>query len=437
VCAGCSLLCDDVTVGDGRFWPECPLGAEWYRASATADDGPDATVAGQPTDVATALARAVELLQGARRPLVGGFTGATVDDARAAVALADRLGAIVTADGSRGPWAGAPAFPLRGASTATLGEIRDRSEVVVVWREDPETTHPRLLERLRLAGAGSRAGESRASGAGPPPRRSEPTLAVLDDRDTPTAQLADLRLSWPPERDSEALSALHLLARGRERHAIAGDLRGWLDPLARRLEQVAHATFVYGGRLAAGTGGQRRALALHELVRELSHGRHVVTLSLAGAPGVRGADDVLTWQTGYAGSVDLGAGHPELVICTVPVVEHERVDVIVRVEDEAVAPGDSAAAAPVVVALSSRPGTPPPAVWIRTAVAGVGAGGTMHRLDGVPLALRPPRPSAAPSAAELLERLLQAVSAAGALMPRMAAPNRASAAATESERGLA
>jgi hypothetical protein len=33
----------------------------------------------------------------------------------------------------------------------------------------------------------------------------------------------------------------------------------------------------------------------------------------------------------------------------------------------------------------------------------------MHRLDGVPLALVPPRPSDAPAAAELLARLLEAV----------------------------
>ena len=63
-----------------------------------------------------------------------------MEDARAAVALADRLGAVVH-HGVTGAWPGAPAIALRGASTATLGEIRDRSQLVVIWREDPET-HP-------------------------------------------------------------------------------------------------------------------------------------------------------------------------------------------------------------------------------------------------------------------------------------------------------
>ena len=137
-------------------------GAEWFservRGAASA---PAATIGGQPADVETALTRAAELLRGARRPLLHGFDGATVEDARAAVALADRLGALVATDGVDGAWPGAPAVPLRGASTATLGEIRDRSRLVVIWREDPETTHPRLLDRLGFGG-GSRSGSARA-----------------------------------------------------------------------------------------------------------------------------------------------------------------------------------------------------------------------------------------------------------------------------------
>jgi formylmethanofuran dehydrogenase subunit B len=391
VCAGCALLCDDVTGDEASFEPACPLGAAWLDQHSDADAA-DATVGGERVGVDAALAHAAQLLRGGRRPLVHGFAGASVEDARAAVALADRIGAIVITAGPGGAWPGASAFPLRGASTATLGEIRDRSGLVVIWREDPDTTHPRLLHRLGFGAAGSR-------------MTGERTLAVLDDRDTRTARHADLRLDWPRDRDAEALGAVHLLARGAKQLDVDGGLRERLDPLLRRLDAVAHATVVYGPALAAGSGGQRRALALHELVRELSHDRHVVTLSLAGAPGVRGADEVLAWQTGYSGPVDLGCGHPEPLIGTAPTLEHERVDVALCVEGDTETTGDAA-----VIALSPRCRVPAPEVWIRTAAVGVEAGGTMHRLDGVPLALRPPRPSSAPSAAELLQRLLQTVS---------------------------
>jgi formylmethanofuran dehydrogenase subunit B len=371
-CAGCALLCDDVmveTAGDAvRLTPDCRLGAEWFSDRLRSDEGPPATINGEAVEVDTALSRAAELLLAARRPLVHGFDGATVEDARAAVALADRLGALVAAGAVTREWPGAPAVPLRGASTATLGEIRDRSRVVVIWREDPETTHPRLLDRLRL---------------GDTPERA---LVVVDDRDTATAQRADVRLRWPRERDLEELTSLHGLERGLT--VPSSDLLAGLSDLIDRLRAVPHAAFVYGPGLTGGAGGQRRALALHELVRALCHERHVVTLELPPAPGTRSADDVLAWQSGYGGAVDFASGHPELVTTTHPL---DDVDVTLVVEPGA---GGCVAAGPGVE------------VWIGTAAAGVAAAATVHRLDGVPLTLQAPLPGDAPTAAALLTRLL-------------------------------
>jgi len=370
-CAGCGLLCDDVVVSEiaagVRVAPDCSLGAAWFSERMRWADRPAATINGESVDVDVAVTRAGQLLRGARRPLVHGFDGATVEDARAAVALADRLGALVATEPLDAPWRGAPAVPLRGASTATLGEIRDRSGLVVIWREDPETTHPRLLERLGLEGGRDR------------------TLVVVDDADTGTAGSADIRLRWPRDRDLEALVTLHALERGRT--AGAADLGG----LYERLTEVPHATFVYGPGLTAGPGGQRRTLALHELVRALSRERHVVTLELPRAPGTRGADDVLAWQSGYGGKVDFATGHPELVTATQPL---DDFDVTLLVE--------SRAAGGLVIGAGVE-------VSIRTAIAGVEVSGTVHRLDGVPLTLQAPLENGAPTAAALLMRLLEEV----------------------------
>ena len=388
-CAGCALLCDDVTIdrdGDAvRLHPPCDLGAGWLsdriRPGASA---PSATIGGQPDDVDAALRRAAQLLLAARRPLVYGFDAATVEDARAAVALADRLGALVATSSSGGPWPGAPAVPLRGSSTATLGEIRDRLGLVVIWREDPETTHPRLLERI---GFGDE-------------RRWERTLVVVDDRDTATAQRADVRLRWARERDLEALSALHVLQRklALRPSGLEADLGGFIE----RIDAVPHAAFVYGGGLTSGAGGERRALALHELVRELCLDRHAVTLQLPAAPGTRSAQDVLAWQTGYPECIDLASGHPEQNITASPVDPTEGVDVALCVGNGADALPDGM----TKIALCSLPVTGAE-VSIRTAAAGIEAAGTAHRLDGVPLTLQAPLAGDAPTAADVVARLLE------------------------------
>jgi formylmethanofuran dehydrogenase subunit B len=396
-CAGCGLLCDDVTVersGDTvRLQPPCGLGAEWFSERIRQPDearGAAATVGGQPADVDTALARAAEILRAARRPLLYGFEGATVEDARAAVALADRLGALVATADVGGAWPGAPAVALRGASTPPRGEIRDRSQRVVIWREDPQSTHPRLLSRLGFGGDS------------PSRPRAGRTLLVIDDRDTDTAQRADAQLRWPADRDLEALSAVHVLQRNLP--LLDRDLAPELEGLLERLVAVPHVAFVYGGGLSAGPGGQRRLLALHELVRALSHDRHVVTLELPSAAGTRGAGDVLAWQTGYAPNVDLASGHPELVTTPGPLAAGEDVDVSLCIEGT----GGELPAGVTQIALGSLP-VADVEVSIRTAPAGVAAAGTLHRLDGVPLALQAPLSDDAPTAAELLARLLAEV----------------------------
>jgi formylmethanofuran dehydrogenase subunit B len=392
-CAGCGLLCDDVIIDASsdrmRLQPDCALGVQWFSDRIHRRDAAPATINGQPTDVESALARAAELLREARRPLVHGFEGATVEDARAALALADRLGALVVTRRAADGWPGAPAVPLRGASSATLGEIRDRSRLVVIWREDPETTHPRLLDRLGFGGTPSRVGPER-------------TLVVVDDRDTATARRADTRLRCQRDHDLDALTSLHVLQRGLALppRDVVADVTG----LMNRLTAVPHATFVYGPGLTGGAGGQRRALALHELVRALNHERHVVTLELPAAAGTRSADDVVAWQTGYSGAVDLAGGHPESLSATHRTGDDEDVDVVLSIE---AAPARAAGGAEIGL------GTLPPghdvAVSIRTAASGVSATGTAHRLDGVPVALQAPLPDDAPPAAALLARLLEEV----------------------------
>ena len=391
-CAGCALLCDDVRIegagDDIRLEPRCDLGAGWFAERvAGAQEAPPATIRGQAADVDAALTRAAELLRGARRPLVHGFDQATVDDARAAVALADRLGALVATDGLDGTWPGAPAVPLRGASTATLGEIRDRSRVIVIWREDPELTHPRLLERLGFGDrSSSRLGADR-------------TLVVVDDRATDTVRRADVHLRWPRERDLDALTSLHVMQR--KPQARPTGVEEELGQLLGQVGAVPHAAFVHGAGLSAGAGGQRRVLALHELVRELSHDRHVVTLALPGAAGTRGAQDVLAWQTGYSDNVDLASGHPELVTATESLPAGEGVDVSLCIEG-----GGDLGDGVTQIALASRP-REGVEVSILTAAAGVASTGTAHRLDGVPLTLQAPEPGNAPTAAALLARLME------------------------------
>src|SRR5919198_4718848 len=103
VCPFCALACDDLELRGGPdglrvIAGGCPEG----RAGFEAPPPPaGAAIGGRPAPLAEAVAEAAAILAGARRPLVAGL-GADVAGVRAALALAERVGAVVDHLGSAG-----------------------------------------------------------------------------------------------------------------------------------------------------------------------------------------------------------------------------------------------------------------------------------------------------------------------------------------------
>ena len=273
------------------------------------------------------------------------------------------------------------AYQELGTSTATLGDIRDRAELVVLWRADPVTTHPRLLERLRLPAAGRE-------------------LVVVDARRTATAEQADAFVELPADRDVEALWTLRALAAGTP---VAHDPS--LDALAARLRGARNAAILHRVQ------GHVEALALHALVRELCRITHVVALLLRREGNAAGAEDVLAWQTGYASAVSFARGHPRSSpgeLSAAAVLERADADAALVVASDALeqlppAAAERLRAIPYVSVDARDTATAGAArVAFTTAAPGVHRAGVVHRLDGVPIPLRAPLASSRPSDEDVL-----------------------------------
>ena len=229
-----------------------------------------------------AVDAAAAILRRARAPLVYGLGQTSCEAQRRAVALAEAIGAVI--DPAGGGTAGA-AYQAIGSSTATFGEIRDRAELVVVWRADPVATNPRLLERLRLERA----------------TRAPRALVAVDARRTATAEEADAFVELDAAGDFAALWTLRALVARAPLDRDRADTPP-LDDLSHRLLGARNVAVLYGEEVDA--------LALFSLVRDLSRDRHVVTLGLRRDGNARGAEDVLAWQTGFPSAVSFARGHP-------------------------------------------------------------------------------------------------------------------------------
>jgi formylmethanofuran dehydrogenase subunit B len=378
-CAGCGCACDDieVAVAAGALagaTGTCPLGDAWLD-ERTPEALPPARVDGREAAFADAVEAAAAILGEARLPLVCGLAETDVESQRAAVGLAEALGAVIDpSDGAT------PAAQALGVSTATFGDVRDRADLVVAWRADPVVSNPRLLPRLRLDRAG------RADGR---------TLVVVDAQRNATAEEADEFIELSPELDFEALWALRALAREvpLDRELAARLPLEALEGLAARLSACSYGAVLHG------SAGYANALALLALVRDLVRIAHVVALPLRRAAGARGAEDVLAWQTGYPAAVSFACGHPRArpgEFSATGLLERGEPDAALVVGFDALRHLPPRAAGnlrriPTVV-VDPRPTETAAAarVAFATATAGVQREGTAHRMDGVPVTLRAP-----------------------------------------------
>src|SRR5436190_14272295 len=147
-CLGCGCACDDLEVTLRRnrivgMERACGLGAAWLGDGRTPMR---ALVGGVDSSPREALLAAARMLAEAKRPLILLTTDLSCEAQRAAVALADRVHAVIDNLSSSTVLASVLASQAIGRATATLGEIRNRADVVVFWDVDG-TRYPRFAER--------------------------------------------------------------------------------------------------------------------------------------------------------------------------------------------------------------------------------------------------------------------------------------------------
>ncbi|RIK80324.1 MAG: formylmethanofuran dehydrogenase subunit B [Planctomycetota bacterium] len=360
---------------------------------------------GEPAGLDEAIERAVEILLAAKAPLVMGLQRVTCDAQRAAVELADRLGAVLDPVDDSGRSPDHTAVQSIGAVTATLGEVASRADLVVYWNVDPMVTHPRHMERFARPPLVARGAEGIA-------RR----VIAVGMRRTATSQASDEFLQLGAAGDEAALTALRALVR-----AVAIDERATASQTGATVAQWAYlAERLKSARYAAIFHGPQHAEPVTELVHDLHEHTRAVALCLGPPPNAQGAVEVLTWQTGFPSAVDFGAGYPQHrpgEASAAAVLERREADaaVIIAVDPLESLGGRAAAglrALPTIV-LDQRlsPTAASAAVAFFTPRFGIETDGEIFRSDGVVLPLRSATPSTLPAVERILGQINQRLAA--------------------------
>jgi formylmethanofuran dehydrogenase subunit B len=418
-CLGCGCSCDDihVIVRSSRIAEAahaCAIGVEWFGDGVV----PQRSIhAGRDVSVEAAVHAAGELLSRANRPLVYLASDISWETQREAVALADALRARLDSVTSATARDSILAAQECGRASATLGEIRNRADVVVFWGVDPALRYPRYWSRYAPEPAGMHV---------PGGRRSRTVIAV-DIDGAPNGrgpEDADRRVRLTAADEVATLTAMAAIASGRITDGRASTSQAPPWQLARELAPILvaarYAVIVADAERDDAAGARpdpARARALVMLAQTLNGPTRAALSTLRGGGNRSGADAVLTWQTGYPIALDFGRGYPRYQphdgtagAC----LSRGDVDAVAIVGAPASVTPDlqatmSGVASVVIGPRASESVFAERGIVIDTGVAGIHEDGTAVRMDDVALGLR--GVLSGPRAAAPLVRALREASA--------------------------
>ncbi len=406
-CPFCGCLCDDLEIDVtadriARLQHDCPVAQAAFLAPP-ANRAMPCKLAGRVVTRNEAVTRAAQLLSSARSPLVHGLSGASCEAQGIAVEIAERIGGVLDVPGSRASLA---ALQTVGANSCTLGEIRQRADLIVVWHCDPITTHPRFFERYVSSAA---------------------QVIVVDSRQSATVALARQRIDVAATPAAVDNSVQVLLALLRETapdlptvlRETGAALDVWRELLVN-MRRAKYGVLLHEAKPDSPT--ERRSVeSLHRLTRQLNDATRFICQELPPPGNALGAENVVAWRSGHGPAVDFSHGYPQYIGGIFPdsrAIERGEIDAALVIGADPLGGLDSVACdrwrqIPIVAIDCRETATTAAAeVVLPIAMLGVESGGTMFRMDGVPLRLRPVLEPRHPSDYETLVALNEAIRAA-------------------------
>lgn len=417
-CTFCGCVCDDmelhVDLDEKKITKAknaCVLGRAWF-AEHTIEAAPAALIDGKEVPLEAAIEEAAQTLVSAKFPITYGLSDTTCEAQRQAVAIADIIRGNIdtTTSVCHGP--SGLAFQGVGESTSTLGEVKNRADLVIYWGGNPAESHPRHFGRYAVT----------PKGMFTPGGKKDRTVVLVDVRKTKSAPVADIFIRLKPGRDFEVLWALRALVKGKKPaadiEAITGVALETLEDLTEKMKNCRFGVLFFGMGLTMTRGRHFNSGALLALATDLNDYTHFVAKPVRGHGNVTGADNVVSWQTGYPFGVNFSRGYPRFnpgEFTTVDTLVNGHADTALIIASDPAANFPKQAIEHLkripVISLDTKSTATTRAAHVafRTSTYGINTGGTVYRMDDVPITLRPAFDSPFPDDETILTRIKQRV----------------------------
>ncbi len=413
-CTFCGCVCDDmeltVDLDEHRITKAkkaCVLGRAWFYEH-TVDTRPAVLIDGKEATFKEGVEAAAKILVDAKFPITYGMSDSTCESQRVTVDIMDTINGNIdtTTSVCHGP--SGMAFQGVGESTATLGEVKNRADLVIYWGGNPAESHPRHFTRYAVTPKGMYI----------PNGKKDRTVVLVDVRRTPSTPVADIFMQVKPGKDFEVLWALRALVKGKK---IADDIekqtgvsREVLDDLVERMKNCQFGVLFFGMGLTMTRGRHFNSGALLSLAADLNEFTHFVAKPVRGHGNVTGADNVVSWQTGYPFGVNFNRGYPRFnpgEFTTTDLLSRGEADAAMIIASDPASNFPKAAIEHMkkipIISLDTKDTVTSSIAKVCFAVStyGINTGGTVYRMDDVPITLRPAMESTYPGDQEVLEAI--------------------------------
>jgi len=411
-CTFCGCVCDDMelTVENDRITKAknaCVLGKAWFF-NHHIEQRPQATIEGRAVSYDEAIAAAADILLEASYPITYGLSDTTCEAQRVAVAITDWIGGTVdtTTSVCHGP--SGMAFQGVGEVTCSLGEIKNRADFVIFWGGNPAESHPRHFTKYSLMPKGEFI----------PNGRKDRTAVLIDVRRTKSAKAADIFLQIKPRSDFELAWALRGLTKGVDidpdiEHKTGISLETLTD-MMDRMKRAKFGAILFGMGLTMTRGKHINSEAVLALARDMNQHTRWVAKPMRGHGNVTGADNVVSWSTGYPFGVSLTRGYPRFnpgEFTTSDVLARGEADAALIVASDPMSNFSQPAREhlknikSIVLDPKLSETAKVATVAFTTSTYGINTAGTVYRMDDVPIPLRPAFDSPYKSDYEILKAI--------------------------------
>lgn len=416
VCTFCGCLCDDleVEVADNRISrvkKACMIGRN--KLLHAQSNNPEVTISGRPAPVDDAVSEAARILGKARFPLVYGLSSTTTEAQREMVEIAELLDATLDNPSSYCHGPGMIARQQVGLASCTLGEVKNRADLVIFWGCNPLEAHVRHFTRYSVS----------AKGLFRPDGRKGRKIVAIDIRPTPTTKSSDWFIRVTPGNTFEIATLLRAIVSGKplgvnDDALVGGVPVGTWRELADMIRGCRYGVIFFGLGVTQCRGRDINVEQLSVLVSEINNHTRFYAMAMRGHGNVAGGNQVMTWQTGYPLAVNFSRGYPRYnpgEFSVIGLLARKEADaaLIVATDPGSHLPHDTVEYLKSIPTVYLEPHINPTTKWatvvIPVAQAGVAAAGTYYRMDNVPLRVKKIVESDHLSDEEILKRLKEKI----------------------------